>query len=189
MSPENYTAWQGYLQFFNQKYLAGSSTAELIGSDVGRVTLMVKKNQNKTGWFLGDYDFYLTFGQANDQLVGKMENIVRLMFAQRFPREWEVRLSDKTRIIELRPNINKFSFIEDNGVKKLSSPDGKVSVFYRLDGHKLEITNNIGLWGSDKAVEGDYVGLRTGLLPQSGFWSYVKGFNFIGLKSDFLELK
>lgn len=156
-----------------------------------KILLMLAKNQANTGWYLADYDIYGSiYGATDPGVLEKLEVMAKTMVATEFPREKATYLSDGTRILELKRDISQFSFIPGSSTNKLVVPKTKTAAFaYAVSKDKLILANSEALLANKSVWRGNYLYLKTALLPDVGLWHYLKNFTTIQVDGQGIRLK
>ncbi|MBI5765641.1 hypothetical protein HZA71_00230 [Candidatus Falkowbacteria bacterium] len=159
-----------------------------------KILFLAKKKLDSHNWIFSDYDFYLSFalgGGLNKDDTDKIEQTLKSIIAQKYPKEKNVALSDGTKIIEMVPDLNRLEFIDRDGIRFVYAPDQVFYLAYKIKDSKLEITNNeeffdpVSWHGTSfrppapPAPSADYLRIKTGLLPGAGFWKYIRPFNYL----------
>lgn len=156
-------------------------------AEIKDLVLVARENENSSGWLFSDYDFYMSVKSASAE---KIEEILKIIMATRYPSIKSVYLSDGTRVRELRPNIDMFSFIEKEGMNILYSPDGQFKFMYKQVEDKIIITNNEELLDVPVPEGGfNYLKFDSDILLKESYWKYLSGFSSLEIGSGGLMIK
>ncbi len=178
IATEDYFIWHSYQRRLKVKYkldLDSDFISALISSDK---VILARANQNS---FWG-YDLYLKFKLDSDlspdeerELIG----ILQSFLANKFPTNKMVYLSDGTRVNELMPDPSQFEpvSLDSDSIFVLSAPAGEPVLFYRLDGGEIEIGTNRELLERPNQEFGDFMSIKTNVLPFNEIWQYIYNFN------------
>lgn len=176
-----------YQLFSSSKLAANLST--YLPSDTRSIFLSATKNDKNANWFFLDYDFYLV---VENVYTDKVEELLKTIMASRYPTTKYVYLSDGTRVLELLPDIDRFSFLDKNGYRYLYSPDEQFALIYKIAGQRTIITNNESLlsqnWPNlDENI--NYLKVTTDLLPDNSFTDYLRVFKSLEVNKNGLYFR
>lgn len=158
-----------------------------LSSDNRQVLLAAKKNNNNSGWLFGDYDFYVSLENI---YAGKAEEMLKIIMASKYPMVKSVYLSDGTRVEELLPDTEAFSFLSKNGLNYLYSPDGQFKLMYKSVGSNIVISNSEALINQDWPELGfNYLMFKSDFLLDYGLGKYLKAFDFLEINKEGLILE
>jgi hypothetical protein len=161
-----------------------------LNNDIDKLALLIKRNENNTGWMLADYDFHTSIENISIDMV---EDMLKVAMASRYPTIKSVYLSDGTRVRELRPNPEQFEFVSlssAQGVFALPAPDSSVVFMYKVDGNNIVISNNRELIDTDFVLTGDnYLKFNADILPVESIWRYLGEFNSLEVDKRGLILR
>jgi len=169
---------------FLNKYLV-----KYLNKDVNNLDLLVKKNDNNTGYLFFDYDFYASFDGVLEETI---QSMLKEIMAFKYPVVQSVYLLDGTRVREIVSDLDQFEFISLDdllNVYTLSSPDNSVSLMYKINNDNTIITNNQELINSDINFGENYLKFNTNILPSENFWRYLGGFEYLDINSKGILLK
>ncbi|MEK7653590.1 MAG: hypothetical protein AAB358_03875 [Patescibacteria group bacterium] len=185
--------WQSYIKRGESRYgldLSGSLADEL---KRGKMLFLLSPRATSFLPAVFSRQFYLSFSLSQpmgENEVKEMEEVLKKLMAWSYPKEKAVFLSDGTKIVELMPDISRFSFTDENGVKAIDSPDGQTKIFYQKTDNFLAISNSFDLLGRDfSAVNWDYLKIKFQLLPINTFWRYLVGFKVVEFLNGEVSLK
>ncbi|OGY48959.1 MAG: hypothetical protein A3B89_02940 [Candidatus Buchananbacteria bacterium RIFCSPHIGHO2_02_FULL_40_13] len=166
-------------------YLPGETG---LSAQAGRILLSVKKNQNNSNWLVSDYDFYLSIEKA---YPAKVEEILKVLMANRYPSSQNIYLSDGTKVTEFLPDIKRWNFLAKNGANYLYSPDNQFKLIYKsLANNNIIITNSEELLSQNwPQPDFNYLRFNSDLLSDDGIGQYLKLFDELGVNNKGLFLK
>ncbi|MFA5029751.1 MAG: hypothetical protein WC518_03315 [Patescibacteria group bacterium] len=186
--------WQNYWNLLAVNSLLDK---EFLGRMFGQnlfLAFSLNQRQYQSGWFFKDYDFYLNSLVAGDGLspadLQNWEKILQLALAVRFPKERPTLLRDGTQLIEFKAETDDFRFESLGEARLLSAPDKSATIFYRLKNGSLSATNKkswLSLQSADSCRK--YLKVKTKLLPDVGFFSYLKYFDVLEIKDGLLLMR
>ena len=185
-SGENNELWQGFKQFLAGNYSLSfdNQLAQKLFSSQG--LLMAKKSVNvstSSSGFLNNYDWVAGLkmpAPLDSTEKAQLENILKLLVANQYPRAKKVALNDGSYITEFRADTSYLKFIADKNVNSVISPDGVLKIYYKTEGNDLYISNNLDILGQNITLAGNYFKIGVGAFNFGRQMnSYLSGFSFI----------
>lgn len=174
-----------YNSFVNGKLNTYLNT--YLSADNRHVFLVARKNNNNSGWLFNDYDFYVSLEKI---YPAKIEEILKIIMAERYPVIKNTYLSDGTNVAELLPDIKQFNFLDKNGVKYVDAPDGQFKLMYKSVGDNIVITNSESLLNQNWPIaNANYLKFKSDFLSDNGLGRYLKFFDFLEVNSRGIILK
>jgi hypothetical protein len=192
LSPDDLIWWQKQLAGWQKSYQLSDNLKNLFFS---RPWLLVASvNGRQTDWPIVDYDWRLALDldqPLTEDLKSELEQFLIMLLAWHWPQKKSVYLSDGTKITELKPDPEQFSFTDISaGIRSCPTSDNQLSLWYKLTKEKLIISNNQRLLSEDiSPADSNYLKIKTGFLPAVDFWRWLAVFNYLEVKNGELWLK
>ncbi len=179
------TSEEDYNSFISSKLNTYLNT--YLSADNRHVFLVANRNNNNSGWLFGDYDFYVSLEKI---YAGKIEEILKGIMAERYPIIKNIYLSDGTKVAELVPDSEQFSFLDKNGVKYVYAPDGQFKLMYKSVGDNTVISNSESLINQNwQKSSSNYLKFKSDFLSDDDFGRYLKSFDELEISDRGLILK
>jgi len=186
--------WQNNLKNISaddyQQFIASQLNTNLntyLSVDNRQLFLVALKNGPQSGWLFDDYDFYISLENLYSE---KVEEILKNIIANRYPIIKSVYLSDGTKVSELLPDPEQFSFVNKNGLKYLYAPDNQFILIYKSEGNNTIISNSESLINQNwPQFDGNYLRFNSSFLPDNSFTKYLKLFNVLEISERGIILK
>ena len=150
-------------------------------------------NQDLVAWPLNG-SFYLELNwpetKISDSDTQQLDNFLATMLASKFPKQSQISLSDDTKVIILKQETGKISFVDKDGTREAIYPDQSGLLAYKLVNGKLVITNKAEWLNWQLPDYGsNYAFINTSLWPSDGFLAYLKQFKLVEVVNGSLILR
>ncbi|MFA5047993.1 MAG: hypothetical protein WC516_03055 [Patescibacteria group bacterium] len=185
-SSEQNGSWQEFKQFLAGNYALSFDSQLAKKFFTSQITLVAKKNtatSTSDNIFLAGHAWSIGLKMptplTSDE-KGQLENTLRFLMANQYPKAKKVALNDGSYVTEFKPDIGGFKFVSDKNVNSLVSPDGVFKIYYKTEGNNLYISNDSTMLNQSINLIGNYLKLGTGTLNfDQKIAGYLNNFSLI----------